>query len=85
MTAALSMSWQLAIVVLVPIFAGYQADKHFGTLPVWTAVGFVLAMALMAVVVWRQVKMFSPKITQADIDNARRIREAEEKQENDDV
>lgn len=43
--AALDMSWRLAIIVLVPIIAGFELDKHFGTAPALTAVGFVVAMA----------------------------------------
>ena len=76
--ASLTMGWQLAIVVLVPILLGFRADKHFGTLPLWTSVGFLLAMSGMTVVVWRQMQLFSPKITQADIANAKKLRDAEE-------
>ena len=76
--AALNMSWQLAIVVLVPILLGFKLDKHLDSLPLWTGIGFIVAMAGMAVVVWRQLKMFSPKITQADIDKAKRLRDQEE-------
>ena len=78
MMAALNMSWQLAIVVLVPILGGYALDTHFKSLPLWTAVGFVLAMLSMVAVVWQQYKRFSPKITKADIENARKLREKEE-------
>ena len=81
MTAALNMSWQLAIVVLVPILGGYALDSHFHSLPLWTAIGFVLAMLGMVAVVWGQYKRFSPKITKADIENARKLREKEEKDE----
>ncbi len=43
--AVVDMSWQLAIVVLVPIVGGYELDKHFKTTPTLTIIGFVLAMA----------------------------------------
>lgn len=78
MMAALNMSWQLAIVVLVPLLVGVKLDKHFHSLPLWTGLGFLVAMAGMALVVWRQLKLFSPKITQADIDNAKKIRDKED-------
>ncbi len=39
--AALSMSWQLAIVVLVPIIGGFELDKILGTVPVLTMIGFL--------------------------------------------
>ena len=43
--AALDMSWRLLIVILVPIIGGFELDKHFGTTPVLTIIGFLLAMA----------------------------------------
>lgn len=60
--AATNMSWQLAIVVLIPIVGGFKLDEHFHSLPLWIAVGFVLAMIGMAMVVWRQLQLLSPKI-----------------------
>jgi F0F1-type ATP synthase assembly protein I len=43
--AALDMSWRLAIVVLVPIIGGFELDKHLGSTPALTIVGFLAAMA----------------------------------------
>lgn len=60
--AATNMSWQLAIVVLVPIVGGFKLDEHLHSLPLWTFVGFVLAMIGMGVVVWRQLQLLSPKL-----------------------
>lgn len=62
--AAMNMSWQLAIVVLVPIIGGFKLDQHYQTLPLWTIVGFILAMIGMAIIVWRQVQLFTPKVNQ---------------------
>ena len=75
--AALGMSWQLAIVVLVPLLAGYWLDKRTHTLPLYTFVGFGLALIGFALVVWRQLQRFNPTVTQADIDNAKRLRDQE--------
>lgn len=61
--AAANMSWQLSIVVLVPIVGGFELDKKFNTLPALTIVGFIIAMAGMAAVVWRQLQLFSPPPT----------------------
>jgi hypothetical protein len=60
MAAALTMSWQLAVVVLVPIIGGFELDQKLNTLPALTIVGFVVAMAGMGAVVWRQLQIFSP-------------------------
>jgi F0F1-type ATP synthase assembly protein I len=59
--AALNMSWQLAIVVLVPIIFGYELDKKLDTLPSLTILGFLLAMIGMALVVWRQMQLLDPE------------------------
>ena len=58
--AALTMSWQLAIVVLVPVIGGFELDKKLNMLPLLTIVGFVLAMIGMAAVVWRQMQLYGP-------------------------
>lgn len=42
--AVLTMSWQLAIVVLLPVIGGYQLDNHLKTSPLWVIVGFVIAI-----------------------------------------
>jgi F0F1-type ATP synthase assembly protein I len=41
--AAVTMSWQLAIAVVVPIVAGYEIDQGYGTSPWWEITGFVVA------------------------------------------
>jgi hypothetical protein len=58
--ATLSMSWQLALVVLIPIVGGFELDKKLHTLPILTIVGFVLAMAGMSLVVWHQLQLLAP-------------------------
>ncbi|HUD08284.1 MAG TPA: AtpZ/AtpI family protein [Candidatus Saccharimonadales bacterium] len=41
--SALTMSWQLAITVLVPIIGGHELDIHLKTNPVWTLIGVAVA------------------------------------------
>jgi len=53
--AALDMSWRLAIVVLVPIIGGFELDQRLHTSPLLTIVGFLLALAGMAVVLWQML------------------------------
>lgn len=60
LVATLSMSWQLALVVLIPIVGGFELDKKLHTLPVLTIMGFALAMAGMGFVVWRQLRLIAP-------------------------
>lgn len=50
---ALSMTWRLAIVVLVPILGGFYLDQWLNTTPVFTIVGFFLAMIGIALVFWQ--------------------------------
>jgi F0F1-type ATP synthase assembly protein I len=53
---AMDMSWRLAIVVIVPIVAGFKVDEHLGSSPLWTIVGFLLALAGMAGVLRRMLR-----------------------------
>lgn len=50
---ALSMTWRLAIVVLVPIVGGYYLDQWLNMTPVFTITGFFLAMAGIGLVFWQ--------------------------------
>jgi len=43
MSMALDMTWQLALVVIVPIVGGYVLDQHYHKTPWLTAAGFAVA------------------------------------------
>ena len=58
--AVLSMSWQLAIAVLVPIIGGYEIDKALGSTPAFTVLGLIVTMALCTLVMSRVLKPFMP-------------------------
>ncbi len=60
--AVLDISWQLAIVVLVPIIGGYELDKHLNDTPVFTIIGFVLAMAGTFVVIRKVFVEYNDRI-----------------------
>jgi len=67
--AALNMSWQLAIVVLVPVIGGVQLDKALKTSHAFLFVGLVLAALGSIAVMWRSVQMANkipvPKLSDA--------------------
>ncbi len=52
------MGWQLAVIVLVPIITGYLLDQRFGSTPLWTLIGVVLAMGGSLVVIRRSLTLF---------------------------
>lgn len=54
--SVVSMGWQLAVVVLLPLIGGNIVDKQAGTLPWFTLLGLFVAMAGMIVVVSRALK-----------------------------
>jgi F0F1-type ATP synthase assembly protein I len=56
MGTMLGMSWQLALVVLVPIFGGYKLDTHFNTSPYLTLTGLVVAMFGMVFIIRRSIQ-----------------------------
>jgi uncharacterized membrane protein YhaH (DUF805 family) len=65
MAAVLGMSWQLALVVLVPIVGGFELDRQFATSPLLVMLGFVVAMIGFGLVVRQQLHRFSPpEVTQ---------------------
>lgn len=52
----LSMSWQLAIVVIVPIVGGYMLDEHYHSSPWLTVAGLAVAALGIVGVLVRTVK-----------------------------
>jgi F0F1-type ATP synthase assembly protein I len=48
---ALGMSWQLLVVIVLPLIAGRYADTQFHASPLWTIVGLVIGLAGTIVVV----------------------------------
>jgi uncharacterized membrane protein YjfL (UPF0719 family) len=57
--AALSMGWQLAVVVIIPIVGGYYLDQHLHESAIWEVVGFIVALLGFIVVVRRQLLDFN--------------------------
>ncbi len=56
--AVLDMSWQMAIVVLVPIIGGVELDKHWHTTPWLTISGFIIAMIGTYLVIRRMLAAY---------------------------
>ncbi len=63
-----TMAWQLAIVVLAPIFAGHVLDGHLKSMPLWTIVGLVIAMIAMIMVVRRTLAQLNEYTRKPDKD-----------------
>jgi F0F1-type ATP synthase assembly protein I len=55
-SSALSMSWQMAIAVLVPMVGGYYLDQHLHTTPWLTLAGFLIAIILVVLIVRKTIK-----------------------------
>lgn len=55
-SSALSMSWQMAVVVLVPVISGVKLDQHFKTGSLLTIVGLIVAVVGMFIVVYKAFK-----------------------------
>lgn len=52
----LNMSWQLAIVVIVPIVGGYLLDQRLGSSPWLVLAGLVVAVLATCGVLWRTLR-----------------------------
>ena len=80
--AALNMSWQLAVVVLVPIILGAQLDKALGTSYAGVFFGLLVAFVGSAFVVRRAMQVANrmpvPKLTAAQ---KRAVRKAYEEED----
>lgn len=64
--ASLSMSWQLAVVVLIPIVGGYKLDEHFKTSPLWVIFGFIVAMIGFFIIIQRVLSEFNENVYNKD-------------------
>lgn len=66
---AANMSWQLALVVIVPIAVGAWLDKKYDVGNLWVFVGLAVALVASTAVVWRIVQLANrlpvPKLTAA--------------------
>ena len=60
----LSMTWQLAVVVIVPIVGGYWLDQRFGSSPILTLAGLALAILGMIWVLWRTVRTANTRVAE---------------------
>ncbi len=55
-SASIGLGWQLALMVLVPIFIGVQVDRYFDTSPSFTLTALFLAVAGSIVIITRAFK-----------------------------
>jgi F0F1-type ATP synthase assembly protein I len=66
--SSLSMSWQMAVAVLVPVVGGYYLDQHF-KLANWFIFGwFIIAVALVVAIVRRTIRQL-PEFTKSKSSN----------------
>lgn len=84
LVAAANMSWQLLIVVLVPVIGGAELDKKSGNGHLWLFVGLAVAFVASAAVMWRMVQLANrlpvPKLTAAE---KRKIQKSFEEEDED--
>lgn len=60
--AVLDMTWQMAVVVVVPIVGGFKLDQVAHTTPGLTILGFIIAMAGMFLVMRRAVNQADQRL-----------------------
>jgi F0F1-type ATP synthase assembly protein I len=56
LSAALNMSWQLAITIIVPVVIGVELDNHFHSSPSWTLGGLFLGVFMSCGVVVKTIR-----------------------------
>ncbi len=71
----LDTSWRVALPIVVLSYAGITLDKHSGTKPLFTLIGFFTALAISTGLVFVQIKTAYPgffrSVTKSD-DNSKR-------------
>ena len=81
---ALNMSWQLALVVLIPVIGGVELDKTIGKTEVFVFVGLAIALIGSGVVLWRTMQAANrlpvPKLT---ADQKRAVQKSYEEEDED--
>ena len=68
----LGMSWQLAVVVVVPIVGGHLLDLRQKTDPLFTLIGLVIAIAGVCLVLWRTVREANTKVAMLNTKESKR-------------
>jgi F0F1-type ATP synthase assembly protein I len=58
--AAFNLSWQLAIVFLIPVIGGFKLDEHFHKSPLYTLIGFAIAITGVVIILKNVLSEFSP-------------------------
>jgi F0F1-type ATP synthase assembly protein I len=61
MNMALNMTWQLALVVIIPIIGGFKLDSALNSSPWFTVLGFVIAAVGTMLVLKRIVSVANNK------------------------
>jgi F0F1-type ATP synthase assembly protein I len=81
--SAVSMSWQLAIAVLVPVIGGVELDKALTSSDIFLFVGLAVALLASAGVMWHAMqhanRMPVPKLTAAQKRAVQKSYEEEDK------
>lgn len=61
-TNSITMGWQLAITILVPVFIGVRLDSHYNTAPSYTLAALFLSIGMSVAVVYRTIKQVNNKV-----------------------
>lgn len=56
----LDTGWRVAVPILLFSYMGVQLDKHHNTRPLFTLIGFFIALSFAITLVYRQVKTAYP-------------------------
>ncbi len=62
----LDTTWRVALPILLLSFIGAKLDKHYGTMPRYTLIGFFVSLALSTTLVYKQIKNLYPDFFKGD-------------------
>lgn len=73
-TNLISMGWRLALMVLVPIFAGVQLDKRFDSTPSLTLAAFFIAIFGASVMIYKTYLEMTERAALDEANKSKRTR-----------
>lgn len=75
----MTMSWRLAVAILIPIFVGLKLDDHFNSRPSYVLAGFMLAIALASYMIYAEYQEIQSDQAAQDALSSQRSRKTSRK------
>ncbi len=55
-SSVITMSWQMALAILIPVLGGFFLDRQMNSSPLYTMIGLFIGVILVVLIVWRTIR-----------------------------